>query len=85
MPQQIVASPRTCKLSYISQEDLPKELARPFNLERDLLIRAALIKNSPDEHLLFYFSASYIFDGWSRDILIRDLAIFLSIKNTQTN
>ena len=81
LPQQIVGPQRSCEISHIFLKDLPGELERYFNLERDLLMRAALIQNSPDEHLLFISVHHIIFDGWSHDILIRDLTYFLGHKN----
>lgn len=79
-PQQIIGPPRACELSYISQKDLPKELERGFDLERDLLLRAALIKNFPQEHLLYISVHHIIFDGWSLQILLDDLTYFLEHK-----
>ncbi len=55
---------------------LRERIARPFDLSTDVLIRATLIKLSADEHVLLLESHHIAFDGWSRDILFRELDAF---------
>ncbi|MDQ2908259.1 MAG: amino acid adenylation domain-containing protein [Candidatus Eremiobacteraeota bacterium] len=47
---------------------------RPFDLERDLLLRALLVRLSPREHVLLLVSHHIVADGASCDVLFRDLA-----------
>jgi amino acid adenylation domain-containing protein len=49
---------------------------RPFDLRRDLLLRATLIRLAQDEHVLLVESHHIAFDGWSRDIFFREFDAF---------
>ncbi len=52
-----------------------RELARePFDLEKDLQLRAALIRLSEEDHILLLISHHVSSDAWSGNILMRDLA-----------
>ena len=51
-----------------------EQTQRPFDLSRDPLLRVMLIRLGDDEHLLHVDSHHIAFDGWSREILFRDLA-----------
>jgi amino acid adenylation domain-containing protein len=48
--------------------------SRPFDLSADLLLRATVLRLAPDEHVLLIESHHIAFDGWSRDIVFRELA-----------
>jgi amino acid adenylation domain-containing protein len=50
--------------------------ARPFDLAQDLLMRVTLVQMTDDEHLLLFESHHVAFDGWSRDIVFRELGAF---------
>jgi amino acid adenylation domain-containing protein len=50
-----------------------ERMNRPFDLSRDVLLRATLIRLAPDDHVLLLESHHIAFDGWSRDILFREL------------
>src|SRR5205814_332422 len=86
-PRQIVAdaSPVTLArhdlshLSGVAQEEalehlLRDESRRPFDLSADTLLRAALVRMGPDDHVLLAVLHHIASDGWSRGILFRELA-----------
>ncbi len=50
------------------------ETHEPFDLERGPLLRAKLIREAPDRHLLILTAHHIVCDGWSAVILVRDLA-----------
>ncbi|MFP2913621.1 condensation domain-containing protein, partial [Pyxidicoccus sp. 3LFB2] len=49
------------------------ESTRPFNLETGPLLRTTLLKLTPDEHLLVLVLHHIVSDGWSLDILTREM------------
>lgn len=49
------------------------ERAKEFDLSRDLLLRVRLLRCSPREHVLLLTTHHIAFDGWSREVLIREL------------
>jgi amino acid adenylation domain-containing protein len=50
------------------------EAARPFDLERDSLIRALLLRLSGTDHVLLVNLHHIVSDGWSTGVLLRELA-----------
>ncbi|HSF38843.1 MAG TPA: condensation domain-containing protein, partial [Thermoanaerobaculia bacterium] len=50
------------------------ESLRPFDLARGPLLRPTLLKLAPEEHVLFLDLHHSICDGWSFDVLVRELA-----------
>ena len=52
------------------------EAARPFDLERGPVLRAALLRLAPARHVLLLTVHHIVADGWSMEILTRDLAAF---------
>jgi len=52
------------------------EAEQPFDLERDLMLRAQLLRLSEDEHVLLLTQHHIANDGWSGGILRRELEIF---------
>jgi amino acid adenylation domain-containing protein len=50
------------------------ELLAPFDLAHDLLLRAVLFRVRPDEHVLLLLTHHIASDGWSKQILLGDLA-----------
>jgi len=52
------------------------EAARPFDLERGPVLRAALLRLGPTRHVLLLTVHHIVADGWSMEILTRDLAAF---------
>ncbi|WP_301542273.1 non-ribosomal peptide synthetase [Pyxidicoccus fallax] len=53
---------------------LREELLRPFNLSTGPLIRARLLKLSPTEHVLALNMHHIVSDGWSMNVLVREVA-----------
>jgi amino acid adenylation domain-containing protein/non-ribosomal peptide synthase protein (TIGR01720 family) len=53
---------------------IPKEGAVSFDLARPPLIRASLLRLRDDEHLLLVTMHHIISDGWSMQVMIRELA-----------
>ncbi|HEU5217154.1 MAG TPA: condensation domain-containing protein, partial [Gemmatimonadales bacterium] len=51
-----------------------EEARSAFDLERDLLLRATLLRLDAAEHVLVLVTHHIVSDGWSRDVLLRDLA-----------
>jgi non-ribosomal peptide synthetase component F len=51
-----------------------EEARRPFDLVRGPLLRAVLLRLSPEDHVLLLTMHHILSDGWSMGILIRDLA-----------
>ncbi|HEX6037441.1 amino acid adenylation domain-containing protein, partial [Longimicrobium sp.] len=52
---------------------LAQEAAAPFDLERGPLIRGRLVRRAPDDHLLLVTMHHIVGDGWSSDVLTREL------------
>ncbi|MDP9845754.1 condensation domain-containing protein [Streptosporangium lutulentum] len=53
-----------------------EEILRGFDLEKGPLARFTLFEVAPDRHLLLFVAHHLVFDGQSKDILVRDLAAF---------
>ncbi|MCP5106693.1 MAG: amino acid adenylation domain-containing protein, partial [bacterium] len=68
-PVQVIHNKTAFKIETLTQEQ-----CRPFNLEEAPLMRAAVKKISPGEHLLFIDTHHIISDGVSTAILTRDFA-----------
>ncbi|GIH98648.1 non-ribosomal peptide synthetase/MFS transporter [Planobispora takensis] len=49
------------------------ELAVPFDLERGPLLRAVLARIAPEDHMLLVAAHHAVVDGWSYDIVFREL------------
>ncbi|MTJ53551.1 amino acid adenylation domain-containing protein [Anabaena sp. UHCC 0253] len=52
------------------------EAEKPFNLEKDLLLRVNLLRLSETDHVILFTMHHIISDGWSTGILIRELTTF---------
>ncbi|HEX3531337.1 MAG TPA: amino acid adenylation domain-containing protein, partial [Thermoanaerobaculia bacterium] len=52
------------------------EAARPFDLEHGPVLRAVLLRLAPAQHLLLLTVHHIVADGWSMEILTRDLIAF---------
>lgn len=46
----------------------------PFDLTQGLLLRATLIRMADDDQVLFFMPHHAIYDGWSFDVVLRDLS-----------
>ncbi|MEV0381243.1 condensation domain-containing protein [Nonomuraea sp. NPDC050643] len=53
---------------------IDKEIALPFELSSGPLARFTLVEISPVRHLLLFVAHHLVFDGMSKDLLVRDLA-----------
>ncbi len=56
------------------------EITHPFDLTRDYMLRARLVKCSEEEYLLILVVHHIASDGWSESILVRDLAAFYQAR-----
>jgi len=71
----------TFDLRHLGEIERSEALARaavgavetPFNLERDLLLRAAIYRNDDREHVLLMTAHHIICDGWSWGVIVEDL------------
>ncbi len=80
-PVQAIAGPAPFPLPLIDLQDRPEEAARlrdeearrPFDLGRGPLLRAALLRLGPEEHVLVVTMHHIVSDGWSAGVLIREL------------
>ena len=67
-------------VGFQSEERLQNELAKfigiPFDLTKDFMLRATLVKVSPSEHVLVLVVHHMAFDAWSKTVLINDLFDF---------
>ncbi len=57
-----------------SEARVRAEIERPYDLARGPLARFTLLRAAPDRHLLLFAAHHLVFDGNSKDILVRDLA-----------
>ena len=85
-PMQVIAQQLPLTLPVLDLSQLPDderaaetrrlrdEALRPFNLERDPLLRASLLRLAEDEHLLLLTMHHIVSDGWSIGVLISELA-----------
>lgn len=53
---------------------ISEEISRPFNLARGPLLRVRLLRLTEEEHVLLVVMHHIICDGWSMEILLRELA-----------
>jgi len=61
---------------------LNREAKKPFDLSQGPLIRALLIRQGEQEHVLFLVIHHIVFDGWSLDIFLRELfTLYKAIHN----
>jgi amino acid adenylation domain-containing protein len=86
VPRQVVAPRRPVALEVIDLQALPSEARRdealrrateaarrPFDTERDALLRAFVLRLAADEHLFVLIAHHLIFDGWSLILFMREL------------
>ncbi|MFE9426948.1 amino acid adenylation domain-containing protein [Kitasatospora sp. NPDC006697] len=58
------------------------ETARPFRLDQEPPLRALLVRTGPAEHLLALTAHHIAVDGWSVDLLTRDLGLLYRARTT---
>ncbi|HLF04000.1 MAG TPA: condensation domain-containing protein, partial [Dehalococcoidia bacterium] len=56
------------------QRWLVAETQRPFDLTKDLMLRASLVRLSEEEHILLLVTHHIASDGWSTSVLFRELS-----------
>lgn len=94
-PLQVIIPSLNWKLQVISLRDLPEnqreiearrlvneEARRPFNLEREPLLRATVLQIDETKSILLITLHHIIADGWSIGILVRELAEFYKSSST---
>lgn len=62
-----------------AQDYIDKDAFIPFNLEKGPLLRVTLVKLSENKSILYYNMHHIISDGWSIDILMKDLLTFYNL------
>ncbi|WP_344456188.1 condensation domain-containing protein, partial [Actinocorallia aurantiaca] len=55
-------------------EHCARETSRPFDLEQDPMLRPVLLRLADDEHLMILCQHHVATDGWSLNVLIREVA-----------
>ncbi|MCC5667067.1 amino acid adenylation domain-containing protein [Nostoc sp. CHAB 5784] len=55
-----------------------QEARQPFDLATDILLRVKLLHLGVDEYVVLFTMHHIVFDGWSMDILVRELATLYS-------
>ncbi|MEP6619264.1 MAG: amino acid adenylation domain-containing protein [bacterium] len=88
-PVQHIANPRAVSLSVVDVSNRPgatreseaiaaarEALRTPFDLTKDLLLRATLVRIADDDHVLALASHHIVLDGWSRSIMFRELGVY---------
>jgi amino acid adenylation domain-containing protein len=86
-PVQVISQTFTVELPFVDLSGLSadgreeearrlgiEEARQPFDLERDLLLRALLIKLAEDEHVAVLTMHHIASDGWSMGVLVREVA-----------
>jgi amino acid adenylation domain-containing protein len=86
---QVVHAPRAMPFDVVDLSSTPidarqaeltrivrERSARPFDLANDLLMRVTLLRLDDEDHVLLFESHHIAFDGWSRDIVFRELSAF---------
>ncbi|HMJ64315.1 MAG TPA: amino acid adenylation domain-containing protein, partial [Candidatus Binatia bacterium] len=90
-PVQIVTPPRAVATRIIDLQHaardgqalhpaLAEEAARPFDLSRDLLLRAALFRLAPDSYVLLLTVHHIAADAWSIDLMLEEWAELYSAQ-----
>ena len=94
-PVQTVGPPRPVLLPLIdlrelspstreaeAQRLLVREAWRPFDLSGGLMLRATLLRLDDEEHVLLLITHHIVSDGWSMDVLFRELwAIYKALRS----
>src|SRR6266511_682071 len=86
-PVQVIAESRSLEVPVIDlrrwpdaereaevQRLLLASTERPFNLSRDLMLRASVLRLGEQEHVLLLIMHHIASDGWSTGVLIREIA-----------
>ena len=95
-PVQVVGEPGPVPLSVVElgalsaaereaelYRQLTREVRRPFNLGRDVLLRGTLFRLSPTGHVLLLTTHHIASDAWSMGVLLRELGVLYQAFATQ--
>jgi amino acid adenylation domain-containing protein len=74
VPMPTVDLSSSAKSEEEAQRLAREEARKPLDLEHGPLVRAQLLRLGEEEHILLLTMHHIIFDGWSRRILVRELA-----------
>ena len=73
---------RQAELRRLAAEDA----ARPFDLQRDLMLRARLVRMAPEQHALLVTLHHIAADGWSMGIIVREFgALYAAFSAAQAS
>lgn len=85
-PRQVISPDLTLQLPVVNLSNIPveerqsiigkysfDEASRPFDLEKDRLLRTTLLRMDDDEHVLLLTMHHIVSDGWSMDIFFKEL------------
>ena len=64
----------TDKREVVARRLATDEMARPFKLQNDLPVRCTLLCLGETDHVLLWTTHHIVFDGWSGEVLQRELA-----------
>ncbi|MFE0458753.1 amino acid adenylation domain-containing protein [Kitasatospora sp. NPDC058965] len=87
-PVQEVGAPGAVDFEVldVTEQDLSDALRReaeqPFELEKGPLLRARLYRINTEEHVLLTAVHHIVFDGWSADLFLKDLATAYEARHT---
>jgi len=79
-PVQVIGNAEPFTITVEELSGLPEaalireEVQRPFNLSTGPLIRARLLRLSPEDHILLVSMHHIVSDGWSMGVLVREVA-----------
>jgi amino acid adenylation domain-containing protein len=80
-PYPVVEAPRPVELKIVEAGSIEEvralaaaESQRRFDLTRDLMLRATLVRLAPEDHVLLYTRHHIASDGWSQEVFVRELA-----------
>ncbi|MEU8035806.1 amino acid adenylation domain-containing protein [Streptosporangium sp. NPDC049078] len=81
-PELVIDEPGPAALRVVEADGvdaaielLDADLAVPFDLEHGPLFRTVLVRIAPDDHVLLIAAHHTVIDGWSSDLLIRELLV----------
>ena len=87
-PMQVIAPTLTLSLPVLDLRDFPEteresmalrlareEAQRPFNLAQGPLVQTTLLRLNEEEYVLLLTTHQIIFDDWSTNVFIRELAV----------
>lgn len=97
-PAQVIAAPHAFKLEVTDLEAFTpeerevearrlttEEASRPFDLSRDPMLRASLIRLDADEHVVLFTMHHIVSDAWSMGVLVREVtALYDAISKGQS-